>query len=570
MSWFKNLKIAQKLISCFLIVALLIGVVGTIGILNMRKINSNVVSMHDTNLISVNDINQIKTNLMESNVDILLILDNKNRGNISKLDGEINQLKDKNTKLIEDYKKTITTAESKEQFAQFEKLLQDYRTAREELIQLAKDNKYSEAESVFPKVTTAMNSMFTLLDKQIDLNLTLANNDYKNSEAIYNSSLTVIIIIIVLGLIIAVTLGLMISFMLSGNVKKILSYAEAMGEGDLTSVINIDTKDEIGIMTKSLNKAGENIRTLISEIINSAADISAASEELSATTEEITTQMEAVEQSIEQISAGSQDLSSSTEEVSASTEEVEATTSELARKAREVNNSSVEIRQRAIGVKETSNKAIETVNAMHHEKQTNILKAIEEGRVVDEVKVMADSIATIAEQTNLLALNAAIEAARAGEQGRGFAVVADEVRKLAEQSAETVSRIQTIVAQVQTAFSNLSKNADDVINFIGKDIKTDYEAFASVGNQYEQDAEFIKTMAQDIDSASHAMSQAMEEVNNAVQSVASTAHESASSSEEISSSINETTIAIAQVSKAAQSQAMLAEKLNEMVQKFKI
>ena len=134
-------------------------------------------------------------------------------------------------------------------------------------------------------------------------------------------------------------------------------------------------------------------------------------------------------------------------------------------------NSVSEIKKHAIDIRNKAEKDIEIGNAIYISKRENIIKAIEEGKIVKEIKVMADGIASIAEQTNLLALNAAIEAARAGEQGRGFAVVAEEVRKFAEQSSGTVTQIQDMVIQVQFAFNNLSNSGQDVLNFIVNNVK---------------------------------------------------------------------------------------------------
>ena len=182
----------------------------------------------------------------------------------------------------------------------------------------------------------------------------------------------------------------------------------------------------------ALNTAQENVSSLVKVIMENSQDISASSEELSATVQELSSKAITIDQAVDTIASGMQESSAATEEISASIEEVDSSINILSSKAMEGSNNANQSKERATEVKNNSQKAIEETRKIYAEKQNKMAKAIEDGKVVDSIKVMADTIGSIAEQTNLLALNAAIEAARAGEQGKGFAVVAEEVRKLAE------------------------------------------------------------------------------------------------------------------------------------------
>jgi methyl-accepting chemotaxis protein len=571
MKWFQNLKTAQKLISAFILVALLIVVVGVIGIKNMKAINSNAISMHDYNLESIKQITTIRRNVADIRFDVLKIDSQRNLNNQNEsLVKEINQLSNDNNRIISDYEKSLLSDEEKPAFTKLKKDLETYKNAYDLVIKYANENNYDAADANYTKLAAIRADIFNDMDSLLKINTDSADNSYKENLKTYETSLYTIAIIIILGLIIAILLGSLISLWLSKQIKKVLEFAEALGKGNLTQSIDINTKDEIGSLAKALNAASKNVRNLIAEIINSASDISATSEELSATAEEVSSKMEIVNESTEQISRGVQDLSATTEEVSASTEEISANANGLAKRAIDAEISVTEIKKRAIDIKTKASENIEEGNSIYIENRSNILKAIEEAKVVEEVKIMADSIGDIATQTNLLALNAAIEAARAGEQGRGFAVVADEVRKLAEQSSQAVSNIQGMVSQVQTAFTKLSQSGQDVLDYLVNSVQPSYDLLMSTGIQYERDAEFVNHIIEEIAVSSKQMNEVVEQVSTAIQQVSFTAEESASSSEEILRSVTEITSAVSDVAKSSQSQAELAQKLTTMVQKFHV
>lgn len=132
---------------------------------------------------------------------------------------------------------------------------------------------------------------------------------------------------------------------------------------------------------------------------------------------------------------------------------------------------------------------------------------------------MADSIGDIASQTNLLALNAAIEAVREGEQGKGFAVVAEEVRRLSEQSSNTVSKIQEMVSHVELVFSKLSQSARDILDFMINKVMPDYELLSETGVQYENDTVLISEMTNEITSATKQVSESIQQIDTVIQTV---------------------------------------------------
>ncbi|MCB2357821.1 methyl-accepting chemotaxis protein [Clostridium estertheticum] len=570
MKFIKNLKIIQKLLLAFSIVVLFMFIIGFIGMNNAKKMNEDITNMYNSDLIGVKDTTIIKSNLLEIKADLLLIANPKNKSDLQKNKDDIAGLQTKDDALIEEYNKSITTELDKEQLTELQKSLVDYRTAREAAVKQVDQGNYDKVNELFPDVTKSRIEVFTVLDKMLKFNMDTAKVDYEASQVSFGKSFVQTTAIIVIGLFVAIALGLIISISISRHLKKVLIVAQALGENDLSKTVDLSTNDEVGILAKSLNKAIINLRMLIGEISGSAAGINATSEELSATTQEISAKMEIVNESVRQVSLGAEQLSSTTEEVNATTESIAENVADVTKRTSNGNKIASDIEVRARQVRETAESNASNTNKLYLEKQANILKAIEEGKVVGEVKIMADEIGNIASQTNLLALNAAIEAARAGEQGKGFAVVADEVKKLAEASSTTVQRIQAITLKVEQAFHNISNNAQDVLSFIDSKVTPDYEMFVDTGKQYGDDAIVFNELSTSIGDSMNVVNETVLGIKKAIETVSATAEESVASSEEILASVDESVMAIAEITKASQDQAILAEKLNNMVQKFKL
>ncbi|MVX62117.1 HAMP domain-containing protein [Clostridium chromiireducens] len=567
-----NLRIASKLVLLFIFVSIFTGVVGFVGIYNMDKLNNNTKLMYEYNFRSIQKLDEIKQNYLSIRGNLTTLaynedMDVSQKNNTAK---EVQTLLNNNEKLIETYKNELLAEHEKNTFVKIENSAKEYSDIAKKIYTFALDGNNKSSIGEISNGTAVRENLFKALDEIISMNINEASTNSENNMMTYNSSKITVIAITVFIFIVAIIIGMLFSVSISKELRKIVDFSKALGEGDLTKEIDIKNNDEIGEVASALNKSKDNIKVLISQMIGSSGDISAASEELSATAEEVSSKMQMVNDSTEQITKGAQDLSATTEEVSASAEEIANATSELNNKANKSFESAKEIKKRAEEIKGKAIQNIENGNKIYEENKINILKAIEEGKIVQDVKVMAESIGEIASQTNLLALNAAIEAARAGEMGKGFAVVADEVRSLAEQSAEAVSSIQGMVHKVQNAFDNLSKSGQEVLDYLENDVKPSYELLKNTGIQYEKDAELVNDIASDIASSSEQMKEVINQINFALESLSATAVESATSSEDILVSINEVTLAIAEVAKSSQSQAETAETLGELSQKFSI
>lgn len=566
----KRLKISHKVVLGFTFMLIMMSVIWFIGYTNMTKIKDNLKVIAEDDFKGANDLLLINNNLLEIKADILMLLDVSNKEEIILTENEINKNNEEIKNLVKDYKTTITLEEDKDNFEKFEKYLSEYEAKRENVINLVKNNDYDIAKDVIIEVNSIREQMELILKKSISIKNKLVEEDYYESMNTYNSSNRLLITIIIINLVIAILLIWIITNTLVKQLKKILLLSNELSKGNLNYSIESNKNDEIGTAIKSLNSSKEAIRELVYEINEESKNITSSSEELSTVTEEAMAKIMNINEAAEQISQGIEQLSSTTEEINASTQEITITAEELYNKAKKSDISVKEIKSRAMQVKEKGLKSVDNAKSIYNDKLSSITEAMRSGEVVKEIKVMAEAIANITEQTNLLALNASIEAARAGEQGRGFAVVDDEVRKLAEESALTVSKIQSIIVQVQNAFTNIATNANDILDFIEYNVYPDYELLIDTAENYEKDTYLISNMASDIAEATKFMLENLNQVSNAIETVSATAEESSATSQEIVININDSTSAIDEVTKLAQNQSELAEVLNVMIQKFKI
>lgn len=568
----RKLKISQKLILSSIISTIFLLIVGGFALKSMWKININGQNIYNNNLMALKYIYSIQSNVDDTLLNFEYMLNKDNISNISDYEKNIANNTSSNNGLFEEYEKLPSTSEKQEEeYMQVKDTLALYREVRDRIINYVKEENYNEANKTYRnEYIKIKDQLIAELDDLIEENVIQAENTANVNSAIYKSSFILQIIIILAASLFLFLIGYSMAKWLSRRINNAVNFVNNLAEGDLTQEAKITSEDELGKMAIALNKASKNMRGLVTELISGMENMSASSEELTATMEEISATIINIKEAAELIAEGDGELSASSEEVSATTEEIEIHIKDLADKALEADKISAEIMERALMIRNKAEESSSSANELYEDKEIKIKKAIKDIEILEEIRVMAEAISQIAEQTNLLSLNASIEAARAGEAGKGFAVVAEEIRKLAEQSAQSVTHISRIIKDVRDAIDNLVVNTNDILAFMDNKVKPDYEMLKETGIQYQNDAEFVHKMSNEISISTNTISSSINEVNNAMTNVTELTQQSAASSEEILGSLTETSSAVEEVAKQAQSTSELAERLSSSSNKFKI
>lgn len=348
-------------------------------------------------------------------------------------------------------------------------------------------------------------------------------------------------------------------------------FAEDLAEGDYTRPEAVaKANDEIGRLGNAINRMFRQTKQVLHTISEHSGSMNDSSKTLGASADKLAEGMENIQQKMTAISEAMMNASSATEEVNASVENVTNAINVLSDEAANGLKQAQDIRNRAQTVEKNSTEARRSTELLAKEFSSKLVASIEKAKTVEQIGTMAAAISGIAEQINLLSLNASIEAARAGESGRGFTVVAMEVGKLAKETAETVEEIQQNIRSVQDAFASLSADAKAILGFLNETVAPQYDEFVSVAEQYGTDAEVFRVVSQKIAEISQNVNETMEQVSKAMLQIANSAQDTADLSVQISDSVNEVSDSVRDVSSISQQQSSIADNLRETVSHFRL
>ncbi|UUT13499.1 methyl-accepting chemotaxis protein [Pseudomonas zeae] len=324
-----------------------------------------------------------------------------------------------------------------------------------------------------------------------------------------------------LALLVGVIAAVIITRQITRPLQETLAVVERIASGDLTQNVAVTRRDELGVLQQGIARMGVTLRDLISGIRDGVTQIASAAEELSAVTE--------------QTSAGVNSQKVETDQVATAMHEMTATVQEVARNAEEASQAAAAADGEAREGDKVVNEAIAQIERLASEvvRSTEAMSVLQQES--DKIGSVMDVIKAVAEQTNLLALNAAIEAARAGEAGRGFAVVADEVRGLAQRTQKSTEEIEGLVAGLQNGTQQVSAVMSNSRALTDSSVALTRKAGASLEN-ITRTVSNIQSMNQQIAAAAEQQSAVAEEISRSIINVRDVSEQTAAASDETAAS----------------------------------
>ncbi|WP_047150912.1 methyl-accepting chemotaxis protein [Aneurinibacillus tyrosinisolvens] len=389
-------------------------------------------------------------------------------------------------------------------------------------------------------------------------------------QPVNSNLLTSAIVFLIAMAVFAAILHFFVNRKLIYPIRQLVGITNRVSAGDLSEeTMVVKSKDEIGQLTNATNTMIQNLRNIVVQVSQSSEQVAASAEQLSASAEQTGKATEQIALTVQEVAAGTDKQMQSVDESSRTIGELAVGVQKIAENAQHVTGAAADTSGRAEEGAKNIQLAIKQMSAISNTfgNLSDSVKAL--GERSNQISQIVQVITDISSQTNLLALNAAIEAARAGEHGKGFAVVADEVRKLAEQSSNSAQQIGQLIAAIQEETNKTVQSMDNatkevaegigVVNLSGETFERIQHSVNEVASQIEQ-----------VSSAAQQISAATEQVVHSIQLISEVAEDAAAGTQNVSAATEEQLASMEEISASASSLTSMAEELQEAIGKFKV
>lgn len=563
-----KLTISKKLIISFIFIAILLGISSSISFYYLYKIDNADSDLINRRAIVLSNAQKIQAQA-EKQVSSL-------RGYLLKNDlqykMELQSANETSARLIDNTVKLTKRDVDKKRLEKLKELNQQIEQKYDLLFQMVQDNQKQEDILYFYEkdLVPLGKQIGPLSDELAAGQQKLMNEGSNNNTKMVNAATLIVSTISIIAFILAITIGLVVSRMISKPIVKMVQVAEQISKGNLTlDDIKVKNRDELGILAKAFNQMKENLRLLVAQVSQSAEQVASASEELTASAEQTNKASEMITFTIQEMVVSTENQSVSVNESVQSMKEMSTGIHEIVDNGKKTSELSTQASQKATEGHQAIQLAVEQMSSINStmNQLADVVSVMDEHSI--EIGKIVEVITNIASQTNLLALNAAIEAARAGENGKGFAVVAEEVRKLAEQSTESANQITQLIANIQSH----TTQAVEQMEAGAMEVTKGTEVVGTAGQLFEEikiSVDHVATQIQEMSAATEQMSASTVQVVHAIDTISTESQKVTMESQNISSASEEQLASMEEISASASSLSKMAEELQLVVGKFKV
>jgi methyl-accepting chemotaxis protein len=508
------LTISRRIILMVVAAIIALILVGGVGLYVSDKETQNIKLITEDSLPSIETLSEARQAYMELRVGIYTHLVNTDEVAIAQVEKRIDEASQKLTKTLKDYEKMLSNDEDRKLLDQNFRDLKAYMDLMVgKVLPLSRKNDKVGARNLIVAEGTALGGKVRKnFSDHVEFNEKLAAATAKSAQASAAMGKTISLSVILAGVLIVGLLG----FFLLSNVKRSLSQIQAMvtkveQDLDFTVRVKVTQRDEIGETTLLLNRLLDKLQGNLKSIADGAHSVASAASLMSTTSTQVAT--------------ASHQQSESASDMAATVEEMTVSINHVGDRAQEANRLSSESGELAISGEHVISQTVSDIQdiATTVSEAAELIHSLEKHS--QEISNVVQVIKEVADQTNLLALNAAIEAARAGEQGRGFAVVADEVRKLAERTAVSTQEISSTINTMRSSASNAVASMEGVVSKVTKGVESAQEANAAI-KQIGDGSRHAVGMVEEITSAIREQATATNNIAMQVERIAQMSEES--------------------------------------------